>query len=416
MKKGQFVLTVANRLGLGGNNRVASVIAVVGVSCALAVMLLTLSVSQGFKTAIREKLSGFTADISVTPPYNYNKGVQSEYLTADPSTVDLIKKAVPGADISFALRQPGMLKTDDDYSVLLFTAFAPDHDFAFEKSNLTQGRFPSFRAGGGGDSIVVSQTVASRLGLKTGDRVSAFFFAGDNIRARKFTIAGLYSSNFGDFDKTVCYAPLDMLQRVCGLDSLGASAIEVRGVAPDSITQTAERLQTDFVHRAEAQQSDSILVVDNITHSGAMYLNWLDLLDTNVVVIFILMCCVAAITLVSSLFILILNNIPTIGLLRALGASKPAVRNVFVAMAMRLVGSGMVIGNLLALLTIWIQQKFLVFPLDPESYYLSHVPMVFNLTGIVLINVGVAAMSWLVLILPARVASSISPARTMRCD
>ena len=42
--------------------------------------------------------------------------------------------------------------------------------------------------------------------------------------------------------------------------------------------------------------------------------------------------------------------------------------------------------------------------------------MVFNLTGIVLINVGVAAMSWLVLILPARVASSISPARTMRCD
>ena len=147
-----------------------------------------------------------------------------------------------------------------------------------------------------------------------------------------------------------------------------------------------------------------------------MYLNWLDLLDTNVVVIFILMCCVAAITLVSSLFILILNNIPTIGLLRALGASKPAVRNVFVAMAMRLVGSGMVIGNLLALLTIWIQQKFLVFPLDPESYYLSHVPMVFNLTGIVLINVGVAAMSWLVLILPARVASSISPARTMRCD
>ena len=47
MKKGQFVLTVANRLGLGGNNRVASVIAVVGVSCALAVMLLTLNVTVG---------------------------------------------------------------------------------------------------------------------------------------------------------------------------------------------------------------------------------------------------------------------------------------------------------------------------------------------------------------------------------
>lgn len=415
MKKGQFVLTVANRLGLGGNNRVASVIAVVGVSCALTVMLLTLSVSQGFKTAIRDKLSGFTADISVKPPYNYNRGVQSEYLTADPSTLSAIREVIPGADIDIALRQPGMLKTDDDYSVLLFTAFDTGHDFAFERANLTDGRFPDYSKGGG-DSIVISQTVATRLGLRTGDRVNAFFFTGNNIRARKFTVAGLYSSNFGDFDKTVCYTPMEMLQRVCGLDSLGASAIEVRGVKSDSIAQTAKRLQTDFVRMAERQQSDSIMVVDNITHSGAMYLNWLDLLDTNVIVIFILMCCVAAITLVSSLFILILNNIPAIGLLRALGASKRAVRNIFVAMTMRLVVPGMIIGDLIGLLVIWVQRTYLVFPLDPESYYLSHVPMVFNWTGIILINVGVVVMSWLVLILPARVTSGVSPARTMRCE
>ena len=190
----------------------------------------------------------------------------------------------------------------------------------------------------------------------------------------------------------------------------------MRGVRSDSIAQTAEALQTDFISLAQQQQSDSVMVVDNITHSGAMYLNWLDLLDTNVIVIFILMCCVAAITLVSSLFILILNNIPAIGLLRALGASKQAVSNIFVAMTMRLVVPGMLIGDLATLLVIWVQRTYLIFPLDPESYYLSHVPMVFDWTGIVLINVGVAVMSWLVLILPARVASGISPARTMRCD
>ena len=83
---------------------------------------------------------------------------------------------------------------------------------------------------------------------------------------------------------------------------------------------------------------------------------------------------------------------------------------------MRLVVPGMLIGDLAALLVIWVQRTYLIFPLDPESYYLSHVPMVFDWTGIVLINVGVAVMSWLVLILPARVASGISPARTMRCD
>lgn len=407
----------ARRLGLGGNNRVAAVIAVAGVSCALAVMLLTLSVAGGFKSAIRAKLSGFDADITIQPPYSYKYGQQSEYLNITPKLMSRARNIAPGAAISQAIRQPGMLKTADDYAVLVFTGYGYGHDFGFERGNLTEGVWPDYTGvEAGGDSIVISKTTASRLGIKTGDRVDAVFFAADNIRARKYTVAGLYESNFGDYDKTVCYASLPALQRVCRLDSTGASALEIRGVPRDSIASRAEFLQSEFIREAQLNGADSLLVVDNITHSGAMYLSWLDLLDTNVVVIFILMCCVAAITLVSSLFILILNNVPTIGLLRALGASRGQVRDIFVALAMRLVGMGMVVGNILALLIIWVQSTWRVIPLDPESYYLDHVPTEFDWPGFILINVGVAVMAWLVLILPARVASAVSPARSIRYE
>jgi lipoprotein-releasing system permease protein len=147
-----------------------------------------------------------------------------------------------------------------------------------------------------------------------------------------------------------------------------------------------------------------------------VYLNWMQLLDTNVVVIFALMCAVAGITLISSLFILILNSISTIGILRSIGATKRSVRSIFLLVAMRLVGLGMIFGNVFALALMWLQKTYHFMPLDPEMYYLTSVPVAFNWIGIILINVGVAIFAWLILVLPARFASSISPAKTMRYE
>ena len=81
--------------------------------------------------------------------------------------------------------------------------------------------------------------------------------------------------------------------------------------------------------------SDLIYPVDTVLHKGSMYFNWLSLLDTNVVVIFALMLCVAGFTLVSSLFLIVLERVSTIGILRTLGASRRLIRGIFRRMAMR---------------------------------------------------------------------------------
>jgi lipoprotein-releasing system permease protein len=151
-------------------------------------------------------------------------------------------------------------------------------------------------------------------------------------------------------------------------------------------------------------------------HTGALYLNWLELLDTNVVVIFILMCCVAAMTLISSLFIIILDKTATIGVIRSLGGSKRFVRNIFIFTALRLVGLGLIIGNFVALGFVWLQSQYHIIPMNPEMYYLSAVPVSINLWQVVSLNIGVIIFAWLVLILPSRLASSISPAKTMRYE
>jgi lipoprotein-releasing system permease protein len=214
----------------------------------------------------------------------------------------------------------------------------------------------------------------------------------------------------------VCYGSISSLQQVCQLDSVGGTAYEFRDVPQERIPAIAQKMQEDFLHAAENAGVQDIYVVDNITRTGMVYLNWLELLDTNVIVIFVLMCAVAGITLISSLFILILNSISTIGILRAIGATKHSVRTIFLMVAMKLVGLGMIFGNVFALVLIWLQDTYHFMPLDAEMYYLSHVPVKIDWLGILLINVGVAVFAWLTLVLPARFASTISPAKTMRYE
>ena len=408
-------LFISKKISLGGRNRVASFIAVAGVGCATAIMILTLAVSLGFKSQIKEKLRGFNADISVNPAYNYTSSSQNEFLQLTPELEKQIEQFTPSGH-SMALRQPGILKTGDDYATLIFTAFDPSHDFGFERANILCGEFPDYSKTDNSNRIVISSTTASRLGLNVGDNITACFFVDEHIKARKFEIAGLYASNFGDYDRTVCYSSLGALQKVCGLDSLGGTAVEMRGIPVHDVPGIAEGLQAALIEEAQVKGADEVLVVDNITRTGAMYLNWLDLLDTNVVVIFIIMCCVATFTLVSSLFIVILNHISAIGILRAVGMNKAAVRRTFVMVAMRLVGIGLIVGNILAISAILVQDKWNVIPLDPEMYYLSSVPVSLSWKGIVAIDLGTAVLSWLILILPARLASSVSPAKTMRYD
>jgi lipoprotein-releasing system permease protein len=409
-------IQIANRISIGGKNKIAAIIAVTGVTCAVAVMLLTLAVVVGFKSQIIEKLHGFNADISVLAPYSYTYGEQNKYVEVDSTVRRVVHEVLPNAKGSLVLRQPGILKTDEDYSMLVFTGYDSNHDFSFERSNMIEGELPDYSKADTKNDIVISSLTSKRLGLNVGDRVTACFFVDDKIKVRKYNVVGIFTSNFGEFDKMMCYASLSALQQLCGLDSLGGTSYEFKNLDSATISEKAETMQNKFIKAAQDSGAQDIFVVENITRTGMVYLNWMQLLDTNVVVIFALMCAVAGITLISSLFILILNSISTIGILRSIGATKHSVRSIFLLVAMRLVGLGMIFGNVFALALMWLQKTYHFMPLDPEMYYLTSVPVAFNWIGIILINVGVAIFAWLILVLPARFASSISPAKTMRYE
>ncbi len=219
-----------------------------------------------------------------------------------------------------------------------------------------------------------------------------------------------------EYDKFCGYASLRGVQKVAGVDSLSAGSLDIRGIPFDEIGEVSGALRNALLDATARETLDSYYPVDDILRTGALYFNWLELLDTNVAVIFILMLAVAGFTLVSSLFILILERVRTIGVLRAIGGSRAFIRAIFIDLGMRLVVMGLLAGNVAGLGLLLIQKYTRVLPLDPEMYYLDAVPVEFVPWQFMALNVGVIVVSWLILAIPAGVASHTDPSKAIESD
>lgn len=411
-------LWISNRLRTsGGSSKAAVVIAVAGVALSLAVMEISLAVSLGFKDGIRAKLMGFDAEVTIEAPIGNEALGKSKYITVT-STLDSVVSAVlpKGAEKRLSLRQPGMLKTEDNFQGVVYVGQQPDADFTFERSCITEGEWPDYTLDTCVNDIVMSRTLATSLGLALGDKVFSTYIIDGSVKLRRHRIAAIYTSNFGEYDKTIVYASLSGLQGVAGVDSLTGTRLDVRNIPEADIEIVADRTQKALIGAAASRTLDEYYPVDNIRRSGALYFNWLSLLDTNVAVILAMMFVVAAFTLVSSLYILILDKVRMIGVLRALGASQRLIQRVFVGLGMRLLLVGMLLGNILGTCLLLVQKYTHVVPLDPDMYYLSYVPVEIPVVGFVLLNAVVLVAALLTTSIPARMASQTDPAQVIAHD
>ena len=141
---------------------------------------------------------------------------------------------------------------------------------------------------------------------------------------------------------------------------------------------------------------------------------WLELLDTNVAVIILLMVIVAIINMTSALLIMILERTPMIGLLKALGATNGTIRRIFLIDAAYMIGAGTLLGDALGITLCLLQQHFGIVTLPIESYYVNTVPVDIDPWAIFLLNVGTMAVCLVALLIPGTLVSRIAPARAVR--
>lgn len=390
-------------------SRPAIRIATVGVAIGLAVMIVTVSVVLGFKHTIRDKVAGFGSHIQV-----YNLRTTGLPICIDDSTLQAYEatEGVRHAE-RFTMAQ-GILKTDEDFLGVMFKGIGPEYDTTFISENLVEGQLPQFSDSSTKYPLVISKYMANKLRVKTGDRIFAYFIDEDDVKARRFTVCGIYQTNMKRFDDQICITDLYVTQRINGYDSLQCTGAEL-------LVNDFEQLKatnTNVLHTLKGQTDrDGYGSVSYaITEVYPQVFSWLELLDINVWIILGLMIAVAGFTMISGLLIIILERTQMIGLLKALGARNSAIRHTFLWFAAFIIGRGMLWGNILGIGIVLIQKYTGIITLDAQTYYVSEAPMQVNIPLIILLNIATLFISVFVLIAPSFLVSHIHPARSMHYE
>lgn len=408
---------LSSHMSLGGKGRGSAsgvAVAVVGIALAIVVMMLSVSVMTGFRDEIRRKITGFESQLTIAPISAGETDVKGLKLSDFKDVEQLLPQ---GSEMHLSMRQPAIFKTTETFTGIVVKGMDAEADWEFIRSNLTEGTIPDFRADSTFFHMVVSRSIADRLGIGLGDRVDTYFLGSGVYRARRLKVAGIYDTHFSDFDRHMIYSGLPMLRQVASMADSTATLIEINRLPSDeAIDTTATAITRLLQARSYADPKATVYAVANIHQTAALYFNWLSLLDTNVVVILVIMAVLSSLTLVSSLFILILRRVNMIGILKALGASNGLIRHTFILLTLRILILGLLIGNAIALGVILIQRATGFIPLDPEAYYLDHVPMALDPTAILLLNLAVILVAALVLIIPSSVIATIPPSKAINYE
>jgi lipoprotein-releasing system permease protein len=210
-----------------------------------------------------------------------------------------------------------------------------------------------------------------------------------------------------EFDSHLAFVNINNLIKVNNWKSDEVEMLEITLSDFDKLDETTKNLMTSIDNYYQYD-------IESITDLHPQIFDWLNLQDVNFWVIIILMLLVAGVNIVSSVLILILEKTKLIGILKSLGLSNWSVRKVFLYNSMYLISKGLLYGNILGFTLLMLQQKFNFISLDEKSYYMKTIPISFDVSSILFLNIGTLLICFLMMIVPTIVITKISPIKAIR--
>jgi len=408
---------IANRIRKGeiSGKRLAGPVvkvATLGVALGMIVMILSVAIGLGFKKEVREKVIGFGGHIQVMS-YDYNLSYEVNPIRHDSSLYKLLTEVSGVQHVQKFITKPGIIKTRSQVHGIVLKGVSFDFDWHFFQNILQEGTILSLSKDSVSNQILISRTVANMLNLKVGDAVPMYFLE-QQLRARKFVVTGIFDSSLPEFDELFALVDFRQVQKlnnwnenqIAGYEVLVSDFDNLKNIGSDVKMVTASYIDPDGL----------MLRTRTIQEAQPQIFGWLDLLDTNIAVILILIMLVAGFNMISGLLILILERTNMIGILKAVGADNQLLRRVFVYLAVFIIGRGLILGNLIGLGLCYLQKYTGIIKLDPTNYYLDSVPILVNPIHVLVLNLAALVVTTVMLVGPSYLVGRISPAKAIRFD
>ncbi len=382
-------------------------IAVLAIAIGLVMMLVAIGTSLGLQREIKAKTIALSGDLRIAPFENNNSSLSVRPIHSDEvtptieSNIQTIKHAYP------FVTKGVLLKTKNEFEGAILKGVSQHFPWEELSSYLKKGAFPSFE-GAISKEMLLSVSLARKLNLNIGDRVSAYFQSqeeGRLPRIRYFILSATFQTGFPDFDDNYAFVDMRHLQKLNGWDEDQMGGYEVF-LNDDSDTSVfAENVYAALPPHIDVQTVDQL-------YQGIF--DWIALFDFNVLIILMVMILVGTLNMATALLVLIIERSRMIGVLKALGATTAQVQKIFLFNAAYIIAKGLLWGNGLGLLLLFSQVKWQWMQLDPATYFVSSVPVYLPLHYILGLNVLVLTICVGLLWIPSRIVGGIEPSRVLR--
>jgi len=426
-------------------------ISIAGVAAGVASLVVALAINNGFRQDLQQRLLGSTSHISLQrvaddgihdwPTLMDRLSKQPHVVAAAPAIFEQVlisrgpraRGAVLKGMIPKYERQVGdLLSTVKEGSAEALEEKAPaiprsagsqlatsktEPKAAGEDARFTQAESPDSLVGvrqrvAAMPPIVLGKDMADKLGARVGDSVLVTSPQGELTpfgmvpKYSRFRVGGIFSSGFFDYDSSWAFARLSDAQQLFGLDDL----ISVLEFKVDDIYKAGE------ISRQ----------LEEAAGKGFMATNWMEqnkalfhALRLERLVTFItigLIVFVAALNILISLIMMVMEKTKDIAVLMSMGTRKAQVRNVFIAQGMLIGVLGTAIGLVLGYAISYAGGHYHVISLSPEVYSIDYVPFVPRLTDGVLVALVAVGVSFVATLYPSWSAARILPAEALRYE
>jgi len=382
-------------------------IAITAIALGIIIMLIAVATASGLQSKIRDKMAGFKGHVQIVNYDNNNSDVSISPISKEQDFYPEIPTIEGIKNIQVFASKGGLIRTDTSFEGIVFKGVSSDYDWTFFKEYLIAGKLPDFNQKRTRD-VLLSQTIIDRLQLKLNDTITATFLKSSKSKLpsnKKYIITGIYNSGFAQFDKNIMIGDIREVQQLNKWTDNQVGGFEVLLDSFDDIQQKTEEIYKEVSLTLNAK---------SIVDTYPAVFDWIKLFDNNVWFIIGIMILIAGINMITALLVLILERVQMIGILKALGSNNGSIRKVFLYNATYLILKGLFWGNLIGLFMIGIQHYFKLIALNPETYYVTTMPVQISLWAVFLLNIGTLVLCVLMLIIPSYIITKINPSKSIK--
>ena len=390
---------------------VMSRIATVTVALAMAAMILTLAVVQGFRRQIYADLSGFGADVRIV-----DVATLSGTDKLIPLSSDMLQSVAATDGVAWVapyVVAEGMAKCGDNVVGLQLKGVGPTYNTEWWQSRLVEGSLPDFGAEQRGRQMLLSRATASLLGIGVGDRVEMLFVEDNRPRRDAFRVVGLYHTGFEEMDRVVALCDERDVRREVAIADDRVSGYDVAIADGYQMDDVAAALDEEIFLQAGQDEGFVSTLAATLRMRNPVIFDWMQAHTVIARAVIIIMMVVLLFNMAAAMLIMVFDRIGMIGALKALGLRTAAIRRIFLYRAALIFVRGAVWGNLVGGVLALVQWQWQVIRLDPTGYMLSVLPIDIGWWWLWL-NVGAFAVAIVVMLLPSVVVAGIQPERTLR--